>query len=308
MRFFDYFTLLIALIISACAAYYSIVGLTAIFSAAFWPIVIMGSVLEAGKLTGAVWLHLNWTRATWWIRTYLIPAIAVLMLITSMGIFGFLSKAHIEQTASGNDVIGQIEALDFDINSQKLVSDNNRKIIAQLDAAVENLLKAAETQSTKTRTANANATQRTAEAATKLRKNQEKERAELQKGIKESNDKVIEIQKQKLLLEKQIKKIEAEVGPIKYVASLIYGDAVGTQMLEKAVRWVIILLVVVFDPLALIMLLAATLGINQRNDRIAGSFEDIKHSVGKIENDSVADASGPDVDQSLLESKKKTDS
>jgi len=270
--------------------------------------VIMGSVLEAGKLTGAVWLHLNWTRATWWIRTYLIPAIAVLMLITSMGIFGFLSKAHIEQTASGNDVIGQIEALDFDINSQKLVSDNNRKIIAQLDAAVENLLKAAETQSTQTRTANANATQRTAEAATKLRKNQEKERAELQKGIKESNDKVIEIQKQKLLLEKQIKKIEAEVGPIKYVASLIYGDAVGTQMLEKAVRWVIILLVVVFDPLALIMLLAATLGINQRNDRIAGSFEDIKHSVGKIENDSVADASGPDVDQSLLESKKKTDS
>jgi len=283
MRFFDYFTLFIAMIISACAAYYSIVGLTAIFAAAFWPIVIMGSALEAGKLTGAVWLHLNWSRATWWIRMYLVPAVAVLMLITSMGIFGFLSKAHIEQTASGNDVAGKIEALDFDIASQKLVIDNNKKIIAQLDSAVENLLKASETQSTQTKTANANATQRTAEAATKLRKNQEKERAELQKGIKEASDKVVEIQKQKLLLEQQIKKIEAEVGPIKYVASLMYGDNPGTNTLEKAVRWVIILLVVVFDPLAVVMILAATSGINHPRDPDQQFFDNGKRIARKLD-------------------------
>jgi len=285
MRFFDYFTLFIAMIISACAAYYSIVGLTAIFAAAFWPIVIMGSALEAGKLTGAVWLHLNWKRATWWIRMYLVPAVAVLMLITSMGIFGFLSKAHIEQTAGANDVTSKIEALDFDIASQKLVIDNNMKIIAQLDSAVENLLQASETQSKGTRTANANATQRTAEAATKLRKSQEKERAELQKGIKEASDKVVEIQKQKLLLEQQIKKIEAEVGPIKYVASLMYGDNPGTNTLEKAVRWVIILLVVVFDPLAVVMILAATSGINHPRDPVEEFFDRGKRIARKLDED-----------------------
>ena len=310
MRFFDYFTLFIAMVISACAAYYSIVGLTAIFAAAFWPIVIMGSALEAGKLTGAVWLHLNWKRATWWIRMYLVPAVAVLMLITSMGIFGFLSKAHIEQTASSNDVTGKIEALEFDINSQKLVIDNNKKIIAQLDAAVENLLKASETQSTRTGTANASATQRTAEAATKLRKSQEKERAELQKGIKEGSDKIVEIQKQKLLLEQQVKKIEAEVGPIKYVASLMYGDNPGTNTLEKAVRWVIILLVVVFDPLAVVMILAATSGINHPRDPVQQFFDNGKRIARKLDehvDEPVADddiTPRDDGDQSLPDSKK----
>ena len=273
MRIFDYFTLLIAMLISACAAFYSIVGLTAIFAAAFWPIVIMGSALEAGKLTAAVWLHLNWARANWWIRMYLVPAVAVLMLITSMGIFGFLSKAHIEQTSSSNDVTGKIEALAFDITSQQLTIDNNRKIIAQLDSAVENLLKASETQAAQTKTSNANATQRTAEAATKLRKSQEKERADLQAGIKEASDKIVEIQKAKLLLEQQVKKIEAEVGPIKYVASMIYGDNPNTNTLEKAVRWVIIMLVVVFDPLAVVMILAATSGINSEEKQLEEELE-----------------------------------
>ena len=307
------------MLISACAAYYSIVGLTAIFAAAFWPIVIMGSALEAGKLTAAVWLHLNWARANWWIRTYLVPAVAVLMLITSMGIFGFLSKAHIEQTASSNDVTGKIDALAFDISSQQLVIDNNKKIIAQLDAAVENLLKASETQSTQTKTSNANATQRTAEAATKLRKSQEKERSELQAGIKEASNKVVEIQKQKLLLEQQVKKIEAEVGPIKYVASLMYGDNPGTNTLEKAVRWVIILLVVVFDPLAVVMILAATSGINSRKEsekeldeeleyffangkKIAKKLDEAQDVV--VDVPPVVDEPGPAVDQSLPGSKK----
>lgn len=267
MRFFNYITLLVAIVISICAAYYSIVGLTAIFAAAFWPIVIMGSALELGKLTGAVWLHLNWKHAQWWIRMYMVPAVAVLMLITSMGIFGFLSRAHIEQTAGAVDVGTKIEqlALDVDIEQQKI--DNNKKVISQLDAAVDSLLGAAATQGQEKSRANSREARKAAEEATKLRKAQEEERARLQAEISQASDKIAVINKEKLTLEQQVKKIEAEVGPIKYVASLIYGDNPGVDTLEKAVRWMIIILVVVFDPLAVVLILAATSGLQYSSKR-----------------------------------------
>lgn len=277
MRFFDYFTLFVACIISACAAYYSIVGLTAIFAGAFWPIVIMGTVLEAGKLTGAVWLHLNWHYATWWIRAYMVPAVAILMVITSMGIFGFLSRAHIEQTAGADNVVTQVEQLNLDIATQQMVIDNNRKLLGQLDAAINSLLSASGTQSSGKNIGNADAAQRTAEAATRLRKQQQKERDSLNAEIKIANDKVVELNKQKLVLEQKVKKIETEVGPIKYVAALIYGDNPDTNTLERAVRWMIILLVVVFDPLAVVMILAATSGLGgirrTSMDPVNGFFE-----------------------------------
>lgn len=267
MRFFNYITLLVAIVISICAAYYSIVGLTAIFAAAFWPIVIMGSALELGKLTGAVWLHLNWKHAQWWIRMYMVPAVAVLMLITSMGIFGFLSRAHIEQTAGAVDVGTKIEqlALDVDIEQQKI--DNNKKVISQLDAAVDSLLGAAATQGQEKSRANSREARKAAEEATKLRKSQEEERARLQAEISQASDKINVINKEKLALEQQVKKIEAEVGPIKYVASLIYGDNPDVDTLEKAVRWMIIILVVVFDPLAVVLILAATSGLQYTSKR-----------------------------------------
>lgn len=258
MRFFNYVTLAVAIIISACAAYYSIVGLTAIFAAAFWPIVIMGSALEMGKLVGAVWLHMYWKHAQYWIRAYMVPAVAVLMFITSMGIFGFLSRAHIEQTAGVVDVSTKIEQLDLDISIEQGKIDNNRKIIAQLDAAVDSLLTASGTQATGTKTSNANAAQKTAAAATKLRKSQEEQRSQLQSEIQTSADKIATITKDKLVLQQQAKKIEAEVGPIKYVAAMIYGDNPDTNTLERAVRWMIIMLVIVFDPLAVVLILAAT--------------------------------------------------
>jgi len=119
MRFYHYLTLLVALTISACAAYYSIIGLTAIFAASVLPIIIMGSVLELAKITGAVWLKLFWHDASWWLKFYLIPAIAVLMLITSMGIFGFLSRAHIEQTASAQEGVAQIARIETEIARQQ---------------------------------------------------------------------------------------------------------------------------------------------------------------------------------------------
>lgn len=268
MRFFNYVTLLVAITISACAAYYSIYGMTAIFAAAFWPIVIMGTALELGKLTGAVWLHLNWKNAQWWIKVYMVPAVAVLMLITSMGIFGFLSRAHIEQTAGVVDVTTKVEQLSLDVSVEQSKIDNNKKLIAQLDAAVDSLLSGAGTQGTGKNTSNARQASKLAAEATKLRKSQEVQRAELQAAIQTANDKIAAITKDKLTLEQQAKKIEAEVGPIRYVAALFYGDNPDNNTLEKAVRWMIVIIVVVFDPLAVVLILAATSGLSHRYDRV----------------------------------------
>ena len=116
---FGFFTLLVALVISAVAEFYSIVGLTAIFSAAFWPVVIMGASLGVGKITAAVWLKLNWNRASWTYKAYLIPAVAMLMFLTSMGIFGFLSKAHSDQSLLSGDVQAKIAIYDERIKTAK---------------------------------------------------------------------------------------------------------------------------------------------------------------------------------------------
>ena len=267
MKFFNYVTLLVAITISACAAYYSIVGLTAIFAAAFWPIVIMGTALELGKLTGAVWLHLNWKNAQWWIRMYMVPAVAILMLITSMGIFGFLSRAHIEQTANVVDVTTKIEQLNLDVGIQQQKIDNNKKIISQLDGAVDSLIGAATTQGQEKARSNAREARRAAEEARKLRQSQDEERTRLQTEISQASDKLAAINKEKLILEQQAKKIEAEVGPIKYVAALFYGDNPDVNTLERAVRWMIVILVVVFDPLAVVLILAATSGFTYNRQK-----------------------------------------
>jgi len=111
-------TLIIALSISAVAIYYSVAGLVAIFAAAAVPIMIMGGVLEVGKLVTAVWLHKYWKQAAWWLRTYLATAVVVLMFITSMGIFGFLSKAHIEQTSASEESVARIETIQSEIDRQ----------------------------------------------------------------------------------------------------------------------------------------------------------------------------------------------
>lgn len=313
MRFFNYITLLVAIVISICAAYYSIVGLTAIFAAAFWPIVIMGSALELGKLTGAVWLHLNWHHARWWIRMYMVPAVAVLMFITSMGIFGFLSRAHIEQTAGAVDVGTKIEQLALDVSVEQEKIDNNNKIISQLDAAVDSLIGAAATQGQEKSRANSREARKAAEEATKLRKSQEAERAALQAEIATARDKIAAINKEKLTLEQQVKKIEAEVGPIKYVASLVYGDNPSIDTLEKAVRWMIIILVVVFDPLAVVLILAATSGLQASSKRkkepivvpqtvVEEPVEDLKKNLTEIQTQEV---SLPESSSEPLESPKK---
>ena len=139
--------------------------------------------------------------------------------------------------------------------------------MSQLDAAVDSLISGSATQGGQTKTSNAKQASKLAAEATKLRKSQEAQRAELQNQIQASADRIATINKEKLTLEQQVKKIEAEVGPIKYVAALVYGDNPDVNTLEKAVRWMIIILVVVFDPLAVVLILAATSGLQYSGQR-----------------------------------------
>ena len=109
-------TMITALAISAVAIYYSVAGLVAIFAAAAVPIMIMGGTLEVAKLVTAVWLHRYWKQAAWWLKYYLATAVLVLMFITSMGIFGFLSKAHIEQTSAGEESVAQVQQIESEVS------------------------------------------------------------------------------------------------------------------------------------------------------------------------------------------------
>ena len=369
--------LAVALCLSTVAAFYSIVGLTAIFAASVIPVVIMGTILEVAKLVITVWLHEYWPRVKWAMRLYLVPSVAILMFITSMGIFGFLSKAHIEQVGQGQENAAQLQRIgvelkrqaeiveraearaktlettgtgaDANVNSQirteqeridaalarvQPAIDEQNKIIdaqtriyqdqitkidqqsAQLQAfidakeidkaqalvgtavdsnwgpgtaaAVRNWQSARSRERTdavsKLEQANNNPTIRAArEEIARVRRTVEAQvtesnrlidrlRNQLGKGdtasvetlvneqqdkIKAANTEIETLTKRKYEIEAEYRKLEVEVGPIKYIAELIY-DTADQTVLEKAVRWVIILIVAVFDPLAVMMLLAAT--------------------------------------------------
>ncbi len=246
-----YLMLFVALCLSAVAAFYSIIGLTAIFAAAVWPIVIMGTILEAAKLVVTVWLHEYWRDVKLTMKIYLVPAVFTLMVITSMGIFGFLSKAHLDQTVPTGDVQAQVALIDEKINNERDTIANARTLLGQLDRAVTDIGSAPD------REVNGRVIS-SAERALQVRRQQARDRAALTKTIEDSQARIVKLQEEKAPFAKDLRKIEAEVGPIKYIAALIYGDNPDANLLEKAVRWVIIILVVVFDPLAIMMLLAAT--------------------------------------------------
>jgi hypothetical protein len=241
---FGYFTLFVALVISAVAEFYSIVGLTAIFSAAFWPIVIMGASLGVGKVTAAVWLKLNWERASWTYKLYLVPAVAFLMVLTSMGIFGFLSKAHSDQSMVSGDSMAKVAIYDEKIKTAKDNIDANRKALKQMDEAVDQVM-------------GRSADEKGAEKAVAIRRGQTKERTRLLSEITAEQKVIAQLSEERAPLAAEFRKVEAEVGPIKYIAALVYGDNPDANLLEKAVRLVIIMIVAVFDPLALVLILAA---------------------------------------------------
>ena len=242
---FGYLTLFTALIISVISAYYSISGLVAIFSAAAIPIIIMGASLELGKVITTVWLHRNWNRASLAFKTYLIPAVIFLMILTSMGIFGFLSKAHSDQNLVSGDVQAKIAIFDEKIKISKENIDANRKALKQMDEAVDQVMGRSTTETG-------------ADKAVAIRRGQQKERGRLLAEIEAEQKKITSLNEERAPIAAEVRKVEAEVGPIKYIAAFIYGDNPDTNVLERAVRWVIILIVIVFDPLALTLILAAT--------------------------------------------------
>ena len=379
--FLPLLTLFTALSISAVAIYYSVAGLMAIFAAAAIPIMIMGGTLEIAKLVTAVWLHKYWKQATWWLKSYLSVSVLVLMFITSMGIFGFLSRAHIEQTSAGEESLAKVETIaseiarqtaiieraetrvkqlessgtgaDANVQSQidkeqeridsayariqpaideqnkiiggqtKLFQDELDKIdtaLTQLQSYIDaggrdNIKKAqamvgaaadggfgpktaekfknwqdAKQQEraallTKIQQATNNPQARAAAAEIKrLRTTVETQitesnklinrlRANIgktdntaqiqadidaqQERIKLANTEIDTLSEERIILEAQYRKLEAEVGPIKYIAEFIYGDTADKNMLEEAVRWVIVIIIFVFDPLAVLLLLAS---------------------------------------------------
>jgi len=178
-------------------------------------------------------------------KVYLCTAVAILMLLTSMGVFGFLSKAHLDQAVPSGDVQAQLQIYDDKIKTQRDNIEAARRALIQMDTQVDQLLGRSNDE-------------RGAERAVQLRRNQARERAKLQTEIATAQKEIQKVQAERSPIASQARVIEAEVGPIKYIAALIYGDNPEANLLEKAVRWVIILIVIVFDPLALTLLLAAT--------------------------------------------------
>ena len=252
--FLSYFTLFTALSLSVVAAWYSILGLTAIFASAVIPIIIMGGILEVAKVTVTVWLHEYWHRCRLLMKCYLVPAVFMLMVITSMGIFGFLSKAHTDQSLVSGDVQAKIAVYDEKIKLSKDNIDANRKALKQMDEAVDQVM-------------GRSTDEKGADKAVSLRRAQAKERNRLIAEIAAEQKKIAVISEERAPIAAEVRKVEAEVGPIKYIAALVYGDNPDTNLLERAVRWVIIILVVVFDPLAIMMVLAATESMKWERER-----------------------------------------
>jgi len=253
--FLSYITLAVALSLSVIAAYYSIAGLTAIFAAAVIPIIVMGSILELGKVVVTLWLHEYWRQCRLLMKMYLVPAVAALMLITSMGIFGFLSKAHSDQSLIGGDVQARIAVYDEKIKTSKDNIDANRKVLKQMDEAVDQVMGRSTSETG-------------ADKAVSIRRSQSKERARLVSEIATEQKTIGKLSEERAPIAAEVRKVEAEVGPIKYIAALVYGENTDTNALEAAVRWVIILLVIVFDPLAIMMLLAATESLKWEKQRL----------------------------------------
>ena len=267
---FGYAILATALLISVTAEYYSIMGLTAIFAAATGSVIIMGVALGLGKVVATVWCHNNWARIPLSFKLYLVPAIAFLMILTSLGTFGFLSKAHLEQSTNTGEAMAQVQLYDEKIKTQQENIESARTALKQLDATVNLTLD----RSTDTGSV---------AVASNMRKRQAKERADLQKTIIEAQKEIDVLQAARAPLAMEARKIEAEVGPIKYIAALIYGDSPDANLLERAVRWVIILIVAVFDPLALCLILAA-------NKQFAWAAEDRKREQAEAHRRALSDS------------------
>lgn len=232
-----------AFALSGTAIWYSVLGLIAIFPTAPVPIAIMGTSLELSKLVVASWVYRNWNVAPKLLKYYFVCALSILMFITSIGIYGYMSKAHLDQAVPSGDVVTKVEIIDEKIKSEKDNIENARKTLAQLNTQVDSLI---------SRTTDDKGISRSISTRSK----QNTERKELQKQIQASQTELGKLNEERAPLANSLRKIEADVGPIKYIAALVY-DSADSDTLEKAVRIVTLLIVAVFDPLAVLLLIAA---------------------------------------------------
>tara|TARA_R110002020_G_scaffold81982_1_gene203119 strand:+ start:145 stop:1041 length:897 start_codon:yes stop_codon:yes gene_type:complete len=256
-------TFVTSLAIAAVAAWYSIIGLTAIFAAAVIPIIIMGIVLEIGKLVAAAWVYNHWRETSILLRTYLVSAIVVLMLITSMGIYGFLSKSHIDAGINTGEISVKIERVDNRIKSEQRQIDRAEKNILEMDITLE-----------KTEYGFFD------DSRLEERKRQSIEREQLNSIITKSENSIDDLLDKKSEYELEVKNFEVEVGPIKYIAALIYGDE-AKNYLDNTVRYVILLLIFVFDPLAVLLLISANMSYRKELGLYPPEEKGIPVNVGK---------------------------
>jgi len=262
-RLIAYFALISALAISSVAMFYSVSGLVAIYPTAVVPIVIMGISIEVGKLAMTLWLKQNWNSPPLFKWT-MIPSVLLLMLITSGGVFGFLSKAHSDQSLVSGEAFSQVALIDDriftvqeNIKTQRENIASARTALSQLDNQVNARLDRGTDEAS-------------AERSVQIRRNQRTERAALNKEIVTAqneiqtlNQQLAELNQQKAPLSRELRKVEAEVGPVKYIAALIYGDNPDANLLERAVRYVTLMIVIVLDPVAILLLLASQYSFQQ---------------------------------------------
>ena len=256
-------TFITSLLIAGVAAWYSIIGLTTIFSAAVIPIIIMGVVLEIGKLVAASWVYTHWKDTGILLRTYLVSAIVILMIITSMGIYGFLSKSHIDAGINTSEISVKIERIDNRIKSEQRQINRAEKNIQEMDITLD-----------KTDYGFFD------DSRLQERKKQSADREQLNDIITKAENNIDKLLDKKSEYELEVKNFEVEVGPIKYIAALIYGDE-AKNYLDNTVRYVILLLIFVFDPLAVLLLISANMSYRKELGLYPPEEKGLPVNVGK---------------------------
>ena len=237
---FGILTLITGLSLSIVAAYFAILGIMAIFAGLPIHAAIMGIVIEAGKIVGVTWIYRNWENKTK-LKYVMIPVVFVTMLLTSMGIFGLLSKAHLDQIAPVSNNIAKIERLDQRIAREHMEIADAKIIIDQLDETIQVLVDFKKIS-------------HLTEGSRIVRIKQQPQRNQLKKIINESMDSIDQYEDKKLLFNHELNNLELEIGPVKYIAAIIYEDP--SSNLDKTVRIVIIAFIFVFDPMAILLLMA----------------------------------------------------
>lgn len=254
-----------AVVLSAVAEYYSIVGLMAIFAASPIAVIVMGIALGVAKLVTVSWLYRNWNEAPKLLKYYFVVAIVILMMITSLGIFGFLSKAHSDQSVVSGSAIEKVMIYDQKIDTAKSNIDQSRKALKQLDESVDQIMARSTSEAG-------------ASKAAGLRRSQQAERKRLLENIEAEQKRVSDLTEESAPSRSDLRQIEAKVGPIKYIAKFLYGES-NTDLLDKSVTWIIILLIFVFDPLAVLMMIAANYSLKMHNGALSASNERLDAEV-----------------------------